>query len=425
MDVAVVGPPLPDPLPHLRQAVRALLFSAPAFRDLPPDARNALAAAMVRVGRSALELVREEVHTDREARAAGGKVSPLAAAQSAGSEFSGVAAQKVAGVTRDILNAVSFPRFVTELVNGVFKALVDSSIQQMNAYVELLNSVAAATDGFADSNVGAARARGWLIEKYPGSYEWDDEPSDDPEETAERKVRARSSGQPPSPEALRADLGLGPDETVPTGDPESVLVPFARRRLAKTRQEMLSTMVMLGMQRIVIEKGKISAQMKFHVDTKSAAQEDHGSTFDLKNEVSGSGSFGLGPWGASASIKNTIGYVTTEKVQTTEEMKTSLDLNSSVEIEFKSDYLPLNYLATPDQAKRIQANSRNPDAAPAVAGKPVSPPPPPAPAPTKAAPAAGKAADSKAAPSKAAPADSKGTQSKAAPSKNPPAPVRT
>ena len=50
------------------------------------------------------------------------EVPPLARAQSAGSEFSGVAASRVAGTTRDILNAVSFPRFVTELINGVFKA---------------------------------------------------------------------------------------------------------------------------------------------------------------------------------------------------------------------------------------------------------------------------------------------------------------
>jgi hypothetical protein len=46
-------------------------------------------------------------------------------------------------------------------------------------------------------------------------------------------------------------------------------VPFARRTLARQRQQMLSTMVMLGMQRIVIESGRLNAAMRFHIDTRS------------------------------------------------------------------------------------------------------------------------------------------------------------
>ena len=43
-------------------------------------------------------------------------------------------------------------------------------------------------------------------------------------------------------------------------------------------------------------------------------------------------------------------------------MNTDLDLTSSVEINFKSDYVPLNRLASNDQASRIRANTRNPEA---------------------------------------------------------------
>ena len=48
---------------------------------------------------------------------------------------------------------------------------------------------------------------------------------------------------------------------------------------------MLATMVMLGMQRIVIESGRLSASMRFHIDTRSAAADDRGSTFDVRNET--------------------------------------------------------------------------------------------------------------------------------------------
>jgi len=164
----------------------------------------------------------------------------------------------------------------------------------------------------------------------------------------------------PSEGALRTDLGLEEGDSIP-GSPEA-LVPLARRRLSQTRQQTLATMVMLGMQRIVVESGRINAAMRFHIDTRSVARADQGSRFDFQNVTTASGSFGAGPWGVSASMTNTIGYVSTQQTQTAEEMNTSLDLNSSVEINFKTDYLPLNRMATPATAARIEANTLNPDA---------------------------------------------------------------
>ena len=377
------GGKLGDPLPVVRDTVRAILVASPGYAELDAEKRRALAHAMVQVCHVAAGLIREEVESDRDARAAARAESEMrrtaprgiAQALSAGSEFSGVSAQRVAGTTKAILNAVSFPRFVTELINGVFKAMLDSSAQQMNSYVELLNNVAASVEGFADANVGAVRAREWLIEKYPGSYELEgDDPEEDPAATPEeraasqaeqkeRTIRMRGGASPPSEQALRVDLGIPEGESVPSGDPERVLVPLVRRRLAKSRQEMLATMVQMGMQRIVIESGRITASMRFHIDTRSAAQDDRGSRFDFENKLNADVNYGgVGPWGVHASMQNTIGYVSTQRTQTTEEMNTDLDLNSSVELNFKSDYVPLNRVAAPGQAEAIRANSRNPEA---------------------------------------------------------------
>jgi hypothetical protein len=91
---------------------------------------------------------------------------------------------------------------------------------------------------------------------------------------------------------------------------------------------MLSSMVMMGLQRLVIDSGRLNASMRFHIDTRSASADDRGSSFDIRNEAEASGKLGFGPWGMEAKVKNTIGYVTTEQTQTTEEMNTSVDLNS-------------------------------------------------------------------------------------------------
>jgi hypothetical protein len=282
-------------------------------------------------------------------------------AQGAGSDFSGVAASKVASTTQNILNAVSFPRFVTDLINGVFKAILTSNSQQMTSYVELINNVSSSLSGFSDTNYSDSGARQWLVDKFPGTFEISGGDSDSGFDDGPQ-LQLKDGAKMPSEDALKTALGLGPNDSVSSGDPETSLVPFARVQMARQRQQMLATMVMLGMQRIVIDSGKINAAMHFHIDTRSAAQDDDGSTFNFQNQVDASGNFAVGPWGVGAKVSNTIGYVSTQRSQTTEELNTDLDLNSSVEINFRSDYLPLNRMTSTDQANRIRANTLNPEA---------------------------------------------------------------
>lgn len=348
----------------LRSAVRDILAQSAGFAELDADRRRALAHAMVKVSTLAAQLLSDE---DAAQRAIGEGVAaprrrPVARAQDA-PEF-GAAADRVASTTRNILNAVSFPRFVTDLINGVFKAMLDSNAQQMHQYVDLLNNVSASLEGFADSQFSDNGARAWLIDKFPAQFEVPQPSSDDgpvdPSDAEAPKLRLRDGAQMPGEEALRAAFGMAPDEPISAGTPEQ-LVPIARRQIARQRQQMLSTMVMLGLQRIVIDSGSIHASMRFHIDTRDAASSDQGSKFDFQNRVKASGKFGVGPWGASAEAENTIGYVSTQRSQSTEEMNTDLDLNSSVDINFRSDYLPLNRMASEAAASRIRANSLNPE----------------------------------------------------------------
>ncbi len=339
-----------EKLPEVRHGVRALLLSSPAYLELDADERRSLAQALVTVCHAAVSLGQEQAGST-----APGRTPTLAMAQSAQSQFGGVATDRIAGTTKSILNAVSFPRFVTELINGVFKALIDSNQQQMRAYMDLIRNVAASTEDFADANMGPGRARAWLVQAFPGSYEMDG--SDD-----QPKLRLKDGAHPPSDAELKTSIGLGPAESVPSGDPDTALVPLVQRNLAGQRQQMLASMVMLGMQRIVIESGRLNAAMRFHIDTRSAAATDEGSTFDEHNVASVSAKVGFGLWSAEANMTNTIGYVSTEKNQTTESMDTSVDLNSSVELVFKTDYLPLDRMAKKDQADRIRVNTINPDA---------------------------------------------------------------
>jgi hypothetical protein len=235
----------------------------------------------------------------------------------------------------------------------------------MHTYLDLIKNVAASTESFADANMGPARARQWLVESFPGSFELESTDGQDADPTDPNQgphVRLKDGASPPSEAALRGALGLSESESVAGADPESGLVPLVRGNLARQRQQMLGTLVMLGMQRIVVESGRLNAAMRFHIDTRSAAASDQGSTFDEHNTLQAAVSWGVGPWGVDAKMTNTIGYVSTERNQTTEEMNTSVDLNSSVELYFKTDYLPLDRMAGKGQVDRIKVNTLNPDA---------------------------------------------------------------
>lgn len=364
----------PQPPDWLRHAVRGVLEQSPGYHRLQPEHRRALAQAMVKVSSIAAGLIAEEAAAGasmKPARATVLEASPapgqplLARAQDAPAV--GNSADRIAGITRNVLNAVSFPRFVTDLINGVFKSMLDSNAQQMQMYVQLLNNVSASADGFERSQFSINGVRQWVADHFPDQIEYDvpeTEPGDeppDPEELANIRLRLRPNASMPGAEELRSVLGLGPEDSVDASNPEQ-LVPLARRQIARQRQQMLATMVMLGMQRIVIDSGRINASMRFHIDTRSAASDDRGTEFGMQNRVKAAGSFGVGAWGASAEVENTISFVSTQRSQNTEEINTDLELNSSVELVFKTDYLPLERLAGGPQLERIKGNTLNPDA---------------------------------------------------------------
>ncbi|MDB5915632.1 MAG: hypothetical protein JWP22_4307 [Ramlibacter sp.] len=348
------------PPPWLRVAVREVLRDTQSYQELPPVQRRDLAQAMVRVGQLAADCIADE-------QAAQAQIDARPVAKALNEPDFGAATRSIGQVTRDTLEAISFPRFVTDLLNGVFRAMNDSSQAQLQQYLQLLNAVSSTAGGFEQTQTSEIQVRAWLVDHFPDSFEMDlpeppepGEPPPDPEEVEPPRLRMRSGASMPSDDALRSALGVQPGQEFSASDPEA-LVPLARRQLARQRQQMLATMVQMGMQRIVIDSGKINAAMRFHIDTRSAANRDHGTQTGMQNRVRAGGSFGVGPWGASAEVENTISFVSTDRQQTSEEINTSADLNSSVELHFHTDAVPLNRLAAQAQADRVRSASLNPD----------------------------------------------------------------
>jgi hypothetical protein len=342
--------------------VKALLAAAPSYHLLADEDKARLESDMVHIAAYAAEcarevcaqserlgqtpVVRHRVTIEAPAEAAAAKPAPARAQE----PFQPQAAGQVARITRDTLKAVAFPTFVADLIRGVFDAIVKTSIQQMESFMELVHNVSGTVDEFENSNISDIQAKSWLAEKYPEHIEFK-------EGNATPKDGAEERRMPSFKRDLKLDVEISSlDESVI----EETLVPAARRRMAESRLQMLSTLVLMGVNRIVITGGKIRATMGFHIDTTDRARQQTASDFDFRSAVSGS--FGWGPWSASASVS--IAYVNSSRTSSEQEINTETDLTAEVELHFKSDYFPLQRFAPSGTIGAIQSHTAVPEANP-------------------------------------------------------------
>ena len=371
--------------------VRALVESSPNFHGLEPGQKQQMYKDLVKIAAYSAALVQEDWALSKKlgqtpvlreqtilrplAQAAGAPAHDAPLARAAASkapppaeEFSPRAASQVARITRDTLNAIAFPTFVADLIKGTFQAIVNASIQQMEAYGNLLSNVAKTVDQFMADNITDNQARDYLVSRYPSHFKV--EAGGDG-----ARVRARDTDLPKP--NFKTDLGLDGDVDVDDDAAEEKLVPAARRALAQQRHSLLSTMVLMGINRIVVTSGRIRAQMGFRIDARDHATAQTASQFDFKHEDRATMSYGgglaswLGGPGGEVEMKNSVTYVSSTKKDSSDDLDVHADLTGEVDLKFKSDYFPMERFANPQMMALIQGHTPNPSAnTPSTAASP-------------------------------------------------------
>lgn len=380
-----------DTLRPVRTIVRKLLESSPGFRGLPADQQIEIARNMVRIGAYMANpdgLAKEELTPGKGilakgqdlARSLAGGVDQAKNKASekigtfAGSDFEAGSVRQGADNFKKYIGSVDFPKFVGGLIQNVFQAIVDASIQQMRAYGELLKSVAQTVDQFAQDNISPNNARDWLVDKYPGDLGIDES---DP--GAIRVAFKREDNTDSVLKQLNEEMQLArPVTDLSDEDQEAMLVQAARLQMARSRQQLLSSMVILGINRIVVTDGAINAKVVFDFRASDQAARgaraslyDTESSYNKNTTVAGAG-WGWG--GAATANTNIQQHVTTvsssvdEDSESKQEMKAKL--TGEVRVNFKSDYFPMEKLASPAMIAAIQGNSTpvDPNAPPAARG---------------------------------------------------------
>jgi hypothetical protein len=126
----------------------------------------------------------------------------------------------LAAPENDLVAKVDFPSFVQGLIQGTFQAIVDASIEQMDAYGKLIAEAAASVDQFAKDRITDDKARHVLD----------------------------------SPQAAGRLPGLKKART------PAERLRLARRRQAADRQQLLATMVLMGINRIVVTDSRAAQE---------------------------------------------------------------------------------------------------------------------------------------------------------------------
>ncbi len=368
-----------------RLHVSRLLEATPSYQKLDPGTREELAGAMEKIatylaagpaddGRPLARQFAPDLMQRLSPQGSGssgqgpqgspqqapGAQSPAASTGGAGKSGSPAAGSgptaRAGEVARATLSAIDFPAFVASLIEGTFQAIVDSSIRQMEAYAELLKNVASTVDRFMTDNITDGTARDYLADQYGGVLQRDTSGGQ-----ARLKVQKPKKDSAELPSFFK-DLGFTSHDDIDDDSVEQVIVPAARRQLAEGRQKTLATMVLMGINRVVVDDGEISAKLQFHID----ATEATNIRFDQTKTTAGnmSGYAGRSPFGAQSVMVNTA------SLNAQSDLNVRADLTGQVKVKFRSETFPLERFADSAAIQLISSNAKVPQAAPAAAPAP-------------------------------------------------------
>lgn len=336
----------------VRRSVRDVLEQSPAYLDSPAPQRKVLASKLVRLGLAGAKLLQDEqreterIEAPLAAAQAADDPAPLASAQSAGDQTDFKAAKTAGDTFKAIREAIDFPNYVSSLISGVFQAITQASIKQVEGLISLLDHVSSPAEDFANAEVKDDDAARWAAQRFSFLSLTDDGLAMSGEASlAEHR------------DAIRGALAATDREVaaLDEGDLAGTLLPLVRRKLGRDRQAMLGTLIQLGLQRVVVDEGRLHASMDMRVDTRSIAQQDVQDQHKLDVRARARANMSAGVWGASASLATNYAMIHSDNRSTKEELDTRAGLRSSVDLAFRTEQVPLDRLA--DEKARVRLNN--------------------------------------------------------------------
>jgi hypothetical protein len=245
---------------------------------------------------------------------------------------------QVGDLASDFVQAVNFPQFVRDLLKGVFDANLEVTIKQMEAYTNLMKAATASIAKFVNQ-IDNTAAFGYLAENHSDNFSLDfsDDDADKSPTNPQGMVLTDKEGQ-------RVDIG---DNEV------KAKIMDAKIAMAKEQRALLRETILMGVTRLVVEKGNVKAGVVF--DFKATEKIDKADKAALKKASSSSQSITAGggfigaifghPQGGSTNSQQEA-QITVASAKSVADTSLAAKLTGSVDITFKSDFFKLDNFAT-------------------------------------------------------------------------------
>lgn len=351
----------------LEQA-RSALSSASAFQTMPVHEQNALTHRLDRVRRALLaepqSLARpaDPYDTNVLARPMSGPFTGYGGYSNFGAQPPAAPAEPVTpegpksmlravndlpAATGAMMEELGFADFVASLVHGTFDAIVDSTIRQMEAFASLVASLSQTAEDFSSDNVSTNQVRDWLVERYPRDLQL---------------VLPSAEGQQPRilPRASEDEWGASPEWLADFGAADQDLteelidtqiIPKARIRIGEDRMRTLASMTLMGMNRVRVDRGEISAKVRIRAKASDSARVGFAQDQDGAGGNTGwSGRAGFSAPAAQAMVSTSVNAQSDGAI--------AAELQGEVRIVFSSDMVPLESFVSDAQRVLLQRTAQ-------------------------------------------------------------------
>jgi hypothetical protein len=229
---------------------------------------------------------------------------------------------------KELVDSVDFPKFVADLLKAVFDANLKVMKQQTDSYIKLMKEATKSSADFI-KKVKDEESFARLAEKKGDKYNV----------ISEKQPDGSSKLALTNPEGEKID---------PEDSEVKKHILEAKIEMAKEHRAALREVILMGVTRLVVEKGEIDASVEFtiHANRESKAHHDDQNinTTSVEMDYGGGllgGLFG-GPSG-SMNMTNTNIQVNTSDKKATDDLTSTL--KGHVNIKFKTDYFKLDNFA--------------------------------------------------------------------------------
>lgn len=249
----------------------------------------------------------------------------------------------------DLVDSVDFPQFVKDLLQSVFNANISVMKAQTDDYIKLMKE---ATTGLAKfiKDIDPTTTFAYLAENN----------SDEFGITMEEDGNGGEKMALTSPKGEKVDM---------ENNEVKAKIMDAKIKMAQEHRAALREMILMGVTRLVVEKGNIEAEVNFEFKGERKLDKADKAAVNTSKSSGTSGGFSGGVlgsvfggprFGRTSSTRQTQFSVSTTKSQAKDELKAKL--RGFVKIDFKTDYFKLDnfaqmYAPATEKEKQSAANA--------------------------------------------------------------------